>query len=110
MAVLNNYQINVGSPFSGTSLHFHYMAVSALLHGRKRWFLYPPADASYSNAHFFDDFEPARRGQLGRQLECTQQAGDVLFVPSLWAHGVLYEENSVSVSFLYSDSQSSGGT
>lgn len=98
---LNNYQLNIAGPYSGTSLHYHYGAMSTLLHGRKRWFLYPPNEAFYSTAHFFDDFEKSRDGSFGTHLECTQMPGDVLFIPSLWGHGVLYEETSVSVSFLY---------
>ena len=50
-----------------------------------------------------DDFEALRNGSPSRAFECTQQSGDVLFVPSLWSHGVLYEQNSISLSFLYSD-------
>ena len=42
-----------------------------------------------------------RKGEHGPALECMQQATDVLFLPSLWGHGVLYEEVSVSASFLY---------
>jgi hypothetical protein len=33
---LQNYQINVGGPFGGTSLHFHYATMSGLMFGRKR--------------------------------------------------------------------------
>eukprot|EP00041_Stephanoeca_diplocostata_P007967 m.114060 g.114060 ORF g.114060 m.114060 type:complete len:833 (-) comp17116_c0_seq3:4358-6856(-) len=98
---LNNYQMNIGAPYSGTSVHFHYPAISGLVHGRKRWRLFPPRYAFYSNAHFFDDFADVKEGVLGPSLECTQQEGDVLYVPSLWGHGVLYEEVSVSISFLY---------
>eukprot|EP00040_Diaphanoeca_grandis_P036807 m.236616 g.236616 ORF g.236616 m.236616 type:complete len:775 (-) comp33689_c0_seq2:18-2342(-) len=98
---LNNVQINVAPPYAGTSFHFHHATMSALVQGRKRWFLKRPADSIYSNAHFFDDFKDIQDGKLGRTLQCTQQSLDVLFLPSMWGHGVLYEENSIATSFLY---------
>lgn len=99
--VLHNYQINIGAAFCGTQLHYHYAAASALVHGAKRWVLYPPADAFFSSAHFKEDFAEIVSGGLGKPLHCTQLGGDVLYLPSLWGHGALYEEASVSVSFLF---------
>jgi hypothetical protein len=98
---LHNYQLNIGAVYSGTQLHAHYATMSALLHGAKRWSLYPPAHGFFSSAHFKEDFADITGGHLGEPLQCTQLSGDVLFLPTLWAHGALYEETSVSVSFLY---------
>ena len=87
----------------GTQLHYHYAAASCLIHGAKRWVLYPPADAFFSSAHFKEDFEDIVSGSesVGKPMHCTQLGGDVLFLPSLWGHGAMYEEASVSVSYLY---------
>ena len=30
-------------------------------------------------------------------LQCTQQAGDVLYVPSLWAHATLNIKQSIGI-------------
>lgn len=98
---LHNYQLNCGAPMCGTQLHYHFATMSALLHGAKRWVLYPPSDAFFSSAHFKEDYEQILSGRLGSPLQCTQLGGDVLFIPSLWGHGALYEEVSISVSFLY---------
>ena len=32
-----------------------------------------------------------------RVLECTQQAGDLMYVPSNWLHGLVNVENSIGV-------------
>ena len=36
---------------------------------------------------------------IGEALQCTQRTGDVLFVPTRWAHATLNEAASVSVAF-----------
>jgi hypothetical protein len=95
---LSNYQVNIGGALAGTSLHYHHSTMSTLVFGRKRWTLLPPAHAFYSTKHFADDFTGLRQEQ--HALECVQQSGDILFLPSLWAHGVMYERTSVGVSFL----------
>ena len=98
---LNNYQLNLGAPMSGTSLHFHHAAVTTLMFGAKRWALYPPGDAFFSTRHAYDDFGNITRLELGTPLMCAQQAGDALFIPPRWGHGALYEQTSISLSFLY---------
>jgi ribosomal protein L16 Arg81 hydroxylase len=85
--------------------------MSTLLHGRKRWALLPPAHAFYSTKHFAEDLGPddnfAGLREEHKALECVVQSGDILFLPPLWGHGVLYERTSIGVSFLY---QSYGAT
>ena len=89
---LNNYQMNLGGSGGGTSIHYHHATMSSLVFGRKRWLLIPPAHAYYSTRHFADDFEEER--SKATTFECVQQSGDVLFLPALWGHGVLYERES----------------
>ena len=96
---LNNYQMNIGGAYGGTSTHYHHATMSTLMFGRKRWLLTPPAHAFYSTRHFSDDYAQQRLASHTR--ECVQQSGDILFLPALWGHGVLYEHTSVGVSFLY---------
>jgi hypothetical protein len=73
-----------------------------LLHGQKRWWLYPPADAFYSSlpanellAELSD-----RDGNSGsRPLECEQRAGDVLFLPDKWGHATLNVQTSIGLAY-----------
>jgi hypothetical protein len=77
-------------------------AWNALLYGRKRWFLFPP-NADYgpqytSMTKWLQDVYPALQSRrAGLNLECTQHAGEVLFVPEGWHHGVVNLENSVGM-------------
>jgi hypothetical protein len=85
----------VSATDSGSGWHidpWNTSAWNALLHGRKRWALYPPsvsglpagvADASPKD--FFGrvlDSLPAAE----RPLQCVLQEGDVIFLPSGWWH------------------------
>ncbi len=40
---LSNYQFMIAPRKAGASCHFHHSAANALVFGRKRWFLFPPA-------------------------------------------------------------------
>ena len=89
----------MGGDGSGVQFHKHADTWNAQIFGRKRWLLIPPAHAYYSTRHFSDDYATERREE--HTIECVQQSGDVLFLPALWGHGVLYERMSIGASFLY---------
>ena len=59
--------------------------------GRKRWLLFPPESAFYSELHPLEWLRRRVRGPAGQPpaLECVQRAGDVLYVPPLWGHGTI---------------------
>jgi len=100
--LMTNYQLNIGHPYSGASVHFHQMAVTALLHGLKHWFMFPPADAFYSTAPVYHWYSRLLLPEIRtRALECVQYPGDVLFIPNTWGHAALYLRESVSVSYFY---------
>lgn len=112
----------VGLPF-----HNHGKTWLAVIKGSKYWFLYPPgygppreADLVfnalnssfdwYSKVHslalaFAEDIAPlepniesGRSSSKGyRPLECLQQAGDVMFLPSMWSHMTLNVGQTIAI-------------
>ena len=95
-------QLILGPARTGAPLHHHGTALNLNLMGTKRWMLLPQRDGAWSNAPVAD-WDPAvrlRKVQRSLLLECTQRAGDVVFVPALYSHGVLNMAPSIAVSFL----------
>lgn len=85
-------QLAVGGAGSGAPAHYHKAAANTLVYGRKKWWLAPPRDALYSNIPVSSwatqgGPEHARAGGERVLLECTQLAGDVLYLPDFWGHG-----------------------
>ena len=79
----------VGADGSGNPFHYHQQTWNALLAGRKRWLLYPPSQAFYTELHPLEWQRRAANRSMAAPLECEQRAGDVLFVPRLWAHATI---------------------
>ena len=65
--------------------------------------LFPPSHSFYSTAHALDWSRqvPRHLRASQRALECVQNAGDAIFVPSGWGHGVLYEGETLGIGVLY---------
>ena len=88
---------------SGVQPHAHKAAWNALVHGRKRWFMFaaPLFNESFapsdSALHWFQTQLPRLRGSPN-VFEFIQEAGEVVWVPSGWTHAVLNLEPSVAVS------------
>ena len=62
-----------------------------MAYGRKLWLLWPPALAFYSKKPILDFIRedlPNLPVEL-KPLTAVQEAGDVMFVPSGWSHGIL---------------------
>jgi hypothetical protein len=89
-------QVFFGAAGSGSPWHAHKAALNVLVFGRKRWLLRPPARALSSSAPAAGLFAAA---DDGRSLECTQEAGDILFVPEGWSHLVLNLQFVVGYAF-----------
>eukprot|EP00326_Haptolina_ericina_P032965 CAMPEP_0181235034 /NCGR_PEP_ID=MMETSP1096-20121128/37336_1 /TAXON_ID=156174 ORGANISM="Chrysochromulina ericina, Strain CCMP281" /NCGR_SAMPLE_ID=MMETSP1096 /ASSEMBLY_ACC=CAM_ASM_000453 /LENGTH=101 /DNA_ID=CAMNT_0023329939 /DNA_START=18 /DNA_END=320 /DNA_ORIENTATION=- len=77
-------QFYLGPPGSGAPWHYHTTAINTLAYGRKRWFLTPPELSQYSTQHPAAWFEQEYAQADAKPLECIQEAGDLLVVPSMW--------------------------
>jgi len=107
-------QLFLGPPGSGAPPHLHNSALAFLLSGSKRWFMLPPSKAVYTRQStsgwwlgesLVGDTGSGSVGRIAAMdslpsapLECTQRAGDVLFVGFLWSHAVLNLKASVGLS------------
>ena len=106
----------IGPARSGSCFHldpYFTSAWNALLAGRKRWLLYPPGhvppgveeevdsdgeksyDAPEPMEYMLDEFPQIRSDE--RPIECIQEAGEMIFVPTGWWHMVLNITDTVAV-------------
>eukprot|EP00434_Breviolum_minutum_P004550 symbB.v1.2.004013.t1/scaffold225.1/size261367/14 len=75
------------------------------VHGRKRWFLYPPGQyppgdgpgGGFSLSDWIQLVYPSLEDDQ-RPLECIVEAGDVVYVPDGWYHAVVNLADTVGVS------------
>jgi hypothetical protein len=109
------HMLSLGASRTGLPFHEHGETWLALVHGEKRWFVYPPGYSLPSYAlpknplepvyqwlvDMYESLEdldtpPLVKGIMGgnfrreeedyRPLECVQQPGDVIFLPRGWSH------------------------
>ena len=100
-------QFYLGPAGSGAPLHWHVDAVNLLAHGRKRWFLAPPAAAAFSTVPagaWLDQLDQLRNssGALDEPVEAApfewaREAGDALYVPTNWGHATINVEESIGI-------------
>jgi len=95
-------QFYLGPAASGAQPHWHGAAWNWLVHGRKRWYLWPPEEASYAQAHVTHALgahalgahtranrSTRARGRAPSPWVCEQRSGEVFIVPELWGHATL---------------------
>ncbi len=98
-----------GPERSGSCFHtdpYNTSAWNALVSGSKRWIMYPPGwtppgvsrrgsdyDSPVPVKWFLDCYEE----NLPGAVECTQNAGEVIWVPSRWWHQVLNVTETIAV-------------
>ena len=75
---------------------------SALLYGRKRWYLYRPVDAFATRMPILEWLDQQEGGGGGgekdeRVMLCEQPANSVLLVPKGWSRGSLHLTDSIGV-------------
>lgn len=80
----------------------HGDAWNAIAYGEKRWSLLPPGKAVFSNKHsYHTHFDLSINNSSGKgvvdALHCVQEAGDVIYVPSGWAHAILNTKETLGV-------------
>lgn len=87
----------VGGKHSGVPFHFHGPGWSEVLHGRKRWFLYPRSknhnitglfDPDQTMLDWTQQVLPTLTGD-DRPLQCVIQPGEALYFPNEWYHATL---------------------
>lgn len=83
----------LGKRLSGVPMHTHGAVYADLMHGRKRWFLYPPGtrfefDPNASQLQWLNNVYPRLPERLA-PLECTCRPGETLYIPSQWWHATL---------------------
>lgn len=111
-------QFYMGGATSGAQPHWHGSSWNWLVHGSKRWFLWPPDEALYSQSHVERTVgdqslggataaaavaaprgkkqKAGRRGgMLSRALRCDQRPGEVIVLPELWGHATYNLERSI---------------
>ena len=99
-------RLGVGAEGSGTPFHDHEPALNLALAGRKRWLVARPATelAVVSPADLLRDTLPSEEfrhawAELeggGKAWGCTQQAGDVVYVPDMFLHATVNLEETVA--------------
>ena len=98
---LRNYQFFIGPPLSGVPPHFHTHSWNLILYGRRRWFLFPPNKAFYSREHVLDWYRDSvmlKQYEDREYIGCTQESGDLLYIPDMWGQAVLNVRESVGFS------------
>ena len=100
------WQFFLGPTWSGAPHHYHCDAVNALVRGRKRWLLLPPAAAYYARqAPVLDpqtwaslqvgDPATAPYGDAARPFVCDQAEGELVYVPGFWGHAVVNTDEAI---------------
>lgn len=91
---------SAGPAGSGAPVHQHTAAWNAVVWGAKRWYLLPPAARHGPDTEMGSMLSWLRNTKPllpVQPLECTQYAGELLFVPASWWHGVLNLCDTVGV-------------
>jgi len=102
--------MRVALPLAQTALHVDPLFTAAwntLVHGRKRWLLFPPdttratlfprgdADEALPASVYLQLVYPGLRGVQG--IDVVQSAGEAIYVPENWWHAVVNLELSVAL-------------
>lgn len=107
-----HYQVAIAAHGAGLPFHWHADVFAEVLHGQRRWFLYPPEHSPvfnpratsatwleqvYSNATF-----QTRNEFL---MECTLFPNQAIYVPNDWFHSTVSLGQAVSITTSFADLQ-----
>ncbi|XP_004344477.1 hypothetical protein CAOG_06856 [Capsaspora owczarzaki ATCC 30864] len=100
-------QFMFGPCLSGAPVHFHTDAWNGLIRGRKRWFVFAPGASFISKEPVLEWFrrEEERQRMIQKHgehapatfLECIQEAGDLMYIPDSYGHGVINMQESLAI-------------
>jgi hypothetical protein len=103
------YSFGIGAAGSGVPFHVHGQGFSEVIHGAKRWFLYPPShrppfDPDQSVLAWLTDAFPKYNGEDVELLQqCDIGPSDILYFPSMWWHAVINLSETVFMSSFEDD-------
>lgn len=93
----------LGRPGSAVAFHNHGSAYNLLVHGRKRWLLYPPTTfppvdypTFLSVGEWLADIYPTL-SKDERPIEFEQRAGEALYIPEGWYHSAVSLQETVGL-------------
>ena len=82
----------VAADGSGVPFHFHADGFSEVMHGSKRWLLYPKKpphyDVNATSTQWLERVYP-NLTRAERPQDCTIEPGDLLYFPSKWYHAII---------------------
>ena len=95
----------IGPPGAGASFHRHMSALNVLASGEKQWYMLPPGiDYVGSAADSTAEWEAFVRQKMPfRPMQCKQKAGDAVWVPPGYVHGVRNLDVSVGITVQFGD-------
>lgn len=87
---------------SGVPFHTHGAVFAEVLHGQKRWFLYPPGppptfDPSRTTLYWLKHVYPGLPEDK-KPVECVLRPGEIIYLPSHWWHATLNIGDTVFMS------------
>ena len=101
-----HFQIAIAGYGVGLPFHWHGDVFAEVLHGERRWFLYPPNKSpkfnprSSSQQWFNDIYLPSHSESTHQSnilSECTMHPNEVLYVPADWFHATLSLGEAVAI-------------
>ncbi len=93
--------LSIGDDGAGLSFHSHGDSWLGLVHGAKRWFIYPPGTAPRQLFETLGPIAPPMHQWVQRSLpelpieaprhllDCLQEPGEAVYVPAGWLHATL---------------------
>ncbi|XP_075873100.1 jmjC domain-containing protein 8 [Nelusetta ayraudi] len=96
------YSFGIAGPGTGVPFHWHGPGFAEVIHGRKRWFFYPPDQEPHfhpnSTTLSWLNHTYPHLCQQEAPLECTVHPGEVIYFPDRWWHATLNLDTSVFMS------------
>eukprot|EP01134_Creolimax_fragrantissima_P005309 CFRG5309T1 len=102
--VIGSISFGMGGDGSGVPFHRHGAVFAEVLHGHKRWYLYPKGSTEPPKSHpnrttllwTLEHYPTLAKHEL--PMECVLGANEVLYIPNEWWHATLNLAQSVFIS------------